>query len=565
MKKSVIITSALVVVAIIVAIVIGRVSSKKDLVNLFAEAKKGSFDIIVTTTGELQAEKSTDIIGPDFSQSRNLRSMDIKITDLVPEGTEVKAGDYVATLDRTSFDNSLKDELEKLTTAETNLEVKILDTAVTLSNLRDNIKNLRFSVEEAGITLQQSKYEPPTTIRQAEISLDKANRTLEQSIRGYSLKVEQARSDMRTMKTNLTEEKQRVADLQSVLSKFIITAPSSGMVIYKRDRSGAKRKVGSSISPWDNVVATLPDMTSMISKTYVNEIDVSKVKAGQKVEILVDAFPEKKYTGVVTNVANIGEQLPNADAKVFEVQIKVDQSDLILRPSMTTGNKIITKTIDNVTYVPLESVQAGTDSIPFVYLKSGSKQIVVLGESNENNVIIEKGIEPGTVTYLNTPANPEKFSKLLGQDLISVIKEKEKAKKEAEKKASEEVNRGFGDSGEGMMGMPGGGMGQLPGTGGGNIQSRVGGGNMQSRVGGGNMQQGMGGRTMDTAAMRQMRQRFQNMSPAERDSLRKRFGRQGGQRQSGQNGGQRQFNQNGGTRQNNQQQQGGQQTQQPTN
>jgi len=556
MKKSVIITSALVVVAIIVAIVIGRVSSKKDLVNLYAEAKKGSFDIIVTTTGELQAEKSTDIIGPDFSQSRNIRAMDIKITDLVPEGTEVKAGDYVATLDRTSFDNSLKDELEKLTTAETNLEVKILDTAVTLSNLRDNIKNLRFSVEEAGITLQQSKYEPPTTIRQAEISLDKANRTLEQSIRGYSLKVEQARSDMRTMKTNLTEEKQRVADLQSVLSKFIITAPSSGMVIYKRDRSGSKRKVGSSISPWDNVVATLPDMTSMISKTYVNEIDVSKVKAGQKVEILVDAFPEKKYSGVVTNVANIGEQLPNADAKVFEVQIKVDQSDLILRPSMTTGNKIITKTIDNVTYVPLESVQAGTDSIPFVYLKSGSKQIVVLGESNENNVIIEKGIEPGTVTYLNTPANPEKFSKLLGQDLISVIKEKEKAKKEAEKKASEEVNRGFGDSGEGMMGMPGGGMGQLPGTGGGN---------MQSRVGGGNMQQGMGGRTMDTAAMRQMRQRFQNMSPAERDSLRKRFGRQGGQRQSGQNGGQRQFNQNGGTRQNNQRQQGGQQTQQPTN
>jgi hypothetical protein len=556
MKKSVIITSALVVVAIILAIVIGKVSSKKDLINLFAEAKKGSFDIIVTTTGELQAEKSTDILGPDFSQSRNIRAMDIKITDMVPEGTEVKAGDYVATLDRTSFDNSLKDELEKLTTAETNLEVKILDTAVTLSNLRDNIKNLRFSVEEADITLQQSKFEPPTTIRQAEISLDKANRTLEQAIRGYSLKVEQARSDMRTTKTNLSEEQQRVADLHTVLSKFVINAPSSGMVIYKRDRSGAKRKVGSSISPWDNVVATLPDMTSMISKTYVNEIDVSKVKTGQKVEILVDAFPEKKYTGIVSIVANIGEQLPNADAKVFEVQIKVDQSDLILRPSMTTGNKIITKTIDNVIFVPLECVQTGTDSIPFIYLKNGSKQIVVLGESNENNVIIEKGIEPGTVTYLNTPANSEKFTKLLGQDLISVIKEKEKAKKEAEKKANEEGNRGFGGHGEGMMGMPGGGMGQFPTTGGGNIQPSMG-----VR----NMQRGMGGRTMDTAAMRQMRQRFQNMSPAERDSLRKRFGRQGGQRQFGQNGGQRQFNQNGGTGQNNQQRQEGSQVQQPTN
>ncbi|MCU0461537.1 MAG: efflux RND transporter periplasmic adaptor subunit [Bacteroidales bacterium] len=449
MKKSIIIVSAVAVVAIIALIVYSKVSSKKDITNLYVEAQRGQFDIIVTTTGELQAENSTDIYGPEFSQSRNIRSMDIKITDLVPEGTEVKSGDYVATLDRTSFDNSLKDELERLTTYETNLEVKILDTAVTLSNLRDQIKNLRFSVEEADITLQQSKYEPPTTIRQAEISLDKAKRSLEQSLRSYALRVEQARSDMRTMKTNLSEQRQRVADLQNVLSKFIIKAPSDGMVIYKRDRTGAKRKVGSSISPWDNVVATLPDMSSMISKTYVNEIDVSKVKTGQRVEIMVDAFPDKKYTGSVTSVANIGEQLPNADAKVFEVQIKLDGSDLILRPSMTTGNKIITKSIADVTYIPLESVQAGADSIPFVYMKNGARQIVVPGESNENHIIVEQGIEPGALIYLNTPEEPEKFNKLLGEDLIAVIREKEKAEKEAERRANDQQTRSgsFGSRG----------------------------------------------------------------------------------------------------------------------
>ncbi len=454
MKKTIIITAIVVVVAIIVAVMINKAASKKDLANLYVEAQRGQFDIIVITTGELQAENSTDITGPEFAQSRMIRAMDIKIQDLVPEGTEVKEGDYVATLDRTSFDNSLKDELERLTTYETNLEVKILDTAVTLSNLRDNIKNLRFAVEEANITLQESKYEPPTTIRQAEIAVDKANRSLEQSIRGYELKVEQARSDMRTIKNQLTEQRQRVADLQTVLSKFIITAPSSGMVIYKRDRSGAKRKVGSSVSPWDNVVATLPDMTSMISKTYVNEIDVSKVKTNQKVEIIVDAFPEKKYTGTVTSVANIGEQLPNADAKVFEVFIKVEGTDLILRPSMTTGNKIITKTISDVTYIPLESVMTGADSIPFVYLKNGTKQIVVLGESNENNVVAEQGIEPGTQIYLNAPEEPEKFNKLAGTELIEIIKQKEKEKKEAEKRANMEAQRGFGGgSGQGMMEM----------------------------------------------------------------------------------------------------------------
>ncbi len=458
MKKSILITGIVAVVAIIALIVIGRISKKKDINNLYVEAKKGQFEIIVSTTGELQAEKSQDITGPDFTKARQIRAADIKITDLVPEGTQVKSGDYIATLDRTSFDNTLKDELEKLTTQESNLEVKMLDTAVTLSDLRDNIKNLRFSVEEAEITLQQSKYEPPTTIRQAEIALDKAKRSLDQSIKGYSLKVEQARSDMKTLKFNLSEQRQKVADLQKILSNFVIYAPSDGMVIYKRDRTNAKRKIGSSISPWDNVVATLPDMSTMISKTYVNEIDVSKVKAGQKVDIVVDAFPEKTYTGLVTAVANIGEQLPNADAKVFEVTIKVNESDPILRPSMTTGNKIVTKTVDNVTYVPLECVQMGADSIPFVYTKKGSKQIVVLGEENENNVVVEQGIEEGAMIYLSTPENPEKF-KLAGQDLIAVNQEKAKAKKEEERRAAEEAARAnnMQDRGFPGGGFPGGG------------------------------------------------------------------------------------------------------------
>jgi HlyD family secretion protein len=438
MKRTIIITGIVVVVAIIILIVFNRATSKKDISNLYVEAKRGQFDIVVTTTGELQAENSTDIRGPEFSQLRNIRGMDIKIQDLVPEGTEVKTGDFIATLDRTSFDNTLKDELDRLTTYETNLEMKILDTAVTLSSLRDNIKNLTFTVEEAKITLQQSKYEPPTTIRQAEIALDKAERALDQSIKGYSLRVEQAKSDMRTNKHNLSEQQGRVKDLQDLLSKFDIKAPSPGMVIYKRDRMGNKRKIGSTINPWDNVVATLPDMSSMISKTYVNEIDVSKVKSGQKVEIIVDAFPEKSYTGIVNSVANIGEQLPNADAKVFEVLIKVDGSDPILRPSMTTGNKIITKTISNVTYIPLESVQAGTDSIPFVYLKNGNRQVVVLGEANENNVIIDQGLEPGTQIYLSTPEKLETF-KLVGEELIPVIRERARIKKEEEKRLREEA------------------------------------------------------------------------------------------------------------------------------
>jgi HlyD family secretion protein len=516
MKRTLIIAGIIVIVAIVAMILINKASAKKDISTLYATAEKGQFEIVVTTTGELQAEFSTDIRGPEMTQSRNIRSMDIKIQDLVAEGTEVKEGDYVAALDRTTFDNSLKDELERLETQNTAYQMKLLDSAVTLSNYRDNIKNQRFTVEEADITLQQSKYEPPTTIRQAEINLDKAKRTLDQLERSYDLRYQQAKSDIKNQEQDMFDQQQRVRDLQEVLSKFTITAPSSGMVIYKKDRSGTKRKVGSSISPWDPVVATLPDLKSMISKTYVNEIDVSKVKSGQKVSIMVDAFPERSYTGSVTSVANIGEQLPNADAKVFEVQIKVDGSDPILRPSMTTGNKIITKTIDNVTFIPLECVQTGEDSIPVVYLKNNTKHIVVLGESNENNVVVEQGIEPGDVLYLSTPEGPENF-RVVGEELRNVIKEREKAKKEEEIRIRKEAEKALEERGN-MMNISPEMMQQFQNTRGGNNQmggqqrganTQVGGQQRSTNNQFGQMGGQRGGGTRDTAAMRRRMMQMQ--------------------------------------------------------
>jgi HlyD family secretion protein len=277
------------------------------------------------------------------------------------------------------------------------------------------------------MTLHNSKYEPPTTIREAEINLDKSQRVLEQLHRTYKQKLAQNKTDIYNQKYWVTKVSSRVKDLEEVLDGFTIKAPASGMVIYKKEWSGTKRKVGSMINPFDRVVATLPDLTSMLSKTYINEIDVSKIRKGQKVEINIDAFPQKNYEGIVSYVANIGEKLNNTNDKVFEVQIKIDGSDPALRPSMTTGNKIIVNIIKDAIYIPIECVQAGLDSIPFVYTRKGVKQIVLLGDSNEKNVLIEKGLTAGTQIYLNNPENPEKF-RLEGKDLIRVIKEREKVK-----------------------------------------------------------------------------------------------------------------------------------------
>jgi len=428
MRKTFIITGIIVAATFALLFVFNRLASKTDTSGLFTEVNKGEFEIAVTEAGELIAERSVDIKGPEFAQGRDIRSTNIRIQDLIPEGTIVNEGDYVATLDRTELNNNLKDAQELLARLQENMNMRLLDTAIVQNDIRDMIKNQRFIVEEAAMTFRNSKYEPPTTIRQAEIELDKSQRVLEQRERNYTRRLAQNRTDIYNQNYFISRVTRRVNDLEEVLAGFTVTAPASGMVIYKRERRGNKRKIGSTINPMDRVVATLPDLSSMISKTYVNEIDVSKIKPGQKVNVTIDAFPGKVFNGFVSFVANIGEKLPNTNDKVFEVQIKIEGSDPLLRPSMTTGNKIVIKTFDSAVYIPIECVQAGVDSIPFVFTKNGTKQVVLLGESNEKNIIIEKGLEPGTMLYLNNPEKPEKF-KLAGEDLIPILKEREKVKK----------------------------------------------------------------------------------------------------------------------------------------
>jgi HlyD family secretion protein len=425
MKKTLITTGSIFAVAFILLFALTRFTSGKNKTELYTEVQKGQFEISVTIAGELTAEKSMDIKGPEIALGRDIHFMNIKIQDLIPEGTLVREGDYVATLDRTELANNLKDAQELLKTRQTALDMKLLDTAVVLNDLRDEIRNQNFTVEEAEMTLHNSKYEPPTTIRQAEIELDKARRMFEQLKRNYTQVVAQNKTDIYNQNYWVKKIMQRVKDLEEVLAGFTVKAPSSGMVIYKREWSGTKRKVGSMINPFDRVVATLPDLSSMLSKTYVNEIDVSKLHVGQNVNITIDAFPKKSYTGSVIFVANVGEKLMNTNDKVFEVQIRVDGNDPGLRPSMTTGNKIIIRTVKDAVYTPIECVQAGADSIPFVYTKKGIKQIVLPGESNDKNVLIEKGLDAGTILYLNNPENTEKF-RLEGKEFIKLIKERGK-------------------------------------------------------------------------------------------------------------------------------------------
>ena len=430
MKKNLTIGAVVVVVVLLIAFFVVKGNKSTEFADIMTNVKSGPFKVEIETTGELEAKNSVKIQGP--STLRDFRIWQIVVQNIVDEGTVVKKGDWVATLDRSEFQTKLNDKKIELDRELAEYTQTQLDTALELRGARDQLINLRYAVEEKEIILEQSKFEPPATIKQAEINVERAKREYEQALENYKIRKRKNAAKMREQSVELRKVQTEHDAMMEVIEAFTITAPEAGMVIYEKSRHDGKPiKAGSQISMWDPTVATLPDMTTMMSKTYVNEVDVRKVKSGQPVEVGLDAYPDKKLAGKVVRVANVGEERPNSDAKVFEVSVEIEGTDPTLRPSMTTSNKIITSLIDDALFIPLECLHSFHDTVTYVYKREGLnivKQEVMMGQTNANDAVIVGGLSEGDRVYLSIPSGQEDKS----IDLLPEMNGKRKKKEEEE-------------------------------------------------------------------------------------------------------------------------------------
>lgn len=411
--------------------------SKSENVILTSTVSRGPFEILVYSTGQLESENSDNISIPEKMNDRQTRISSLTITDIVEEGTFVDSGDYVATLDHQAVEEQLKIAMDDMEKALSEYEDGKIDSNLTLSNQRDLIVNAKLDLEEREIAVQESAYEAPSTKRKVEMDLDKAKRKLEQTKSAYLLITQQESNKVARRFINYKQVRERVDALNELMQALIIYSPRAGIISYYQYPFGGTVKTGSRVSQWNPYIATFPNMNNLVTKTFINEIDIALIKKGQKVKIGIDAFPDKVLQGEVISMANMGQLMPNSDAKVFEVKIKVNGSDPELKPAMTTSNTIQTNAFRDTIFAPIEAVFSN-DSLSYVYLADGSeiRQIIETGEQNENFVVICQGLTEGQQIYLNEPEDAEDY-KLKGMEIYEDILRKkaaDKAKREEEEK-----------------------------------------------------------------------------------------------------------------------------------
>ncbi len=360
---------------------------------------RGNFLVSITESGDIRAKNSTSIVTPRVQGN-------LKIIYMVPEGTYIHAGDTVIKFDPTEALTNLQNAQAKLEMTESDRAELLANQKSMLTNLKSALKSVELSFELSKLNLDQMKFEANIKQLQAklenekdQLSLNKAKQELE------SQKIIQ-KSELSKMDLQVQQDKASLQKAQRDLAALTITAPKEGLVVYETNwSSGRKLMIGDTPSPGMPLVS-LPDLSTMQSITYVNEVDISRVKNGQNVIVKLDAFQDSTFKGIISSVALLGRSEDNnSNIKVFEVDVDIQSHSALLKPGMTTSNQIIFDKIQNAIYIPRESV-FNKEGERIVYLKDGTSfkdQEVETGEKSENYIVISKGLQPHEEVALIDP------------------------------------------------------------------------------------------------------------------------------------------------------------------
>jgi HlyD family secretion protein len=395
-------------VLVILTLIIYAIATRdKDKDSEIVRVERGIFEIVVTGMGELEALESTQIMIPDVMSDGSVRRVrGLAITDLVREGTVVKKGDYVATLDPGDVEEQLRSSQDRLELYLNTLENAKIDSSLTLSAARDEIRQARDLVLDRKIRVEQSVYESGAVQRQAQINFETSERSLDQRIRNYTQIRRRHELNIQRRKDNVQDQEEEIRMLEQLMRDLRVTAPGDGLVVYARSNNGQKIRVGSTVGRWDPLIATLPDLSTLQSVVYIKEIDISKISVGLPVRIRIDAFPEEQFAGVITRVANVGQEMPGEFFSAFKVEITVDPKGKQLLPGMTSTNNIVVESVRESILVSRLAVFIDEELGQYVYKREGlntvKQQILTSGE-NDLFYKVQEGLNSGDRVLLTPP------------------------------------------------------------------------------------------------------------------------------------------------------------------
>jgi len=307
-----IIAAVLASVIIIVAVFWRGSHSSNAVQYKTEEVKRGNLTVIVTATGTLKPTNNEVAVGSELSGT-------IKTVE-VDYNSKVKVGQILARLDTTKLEAQVIQYRASLEAAQ----AKVLETQATIKEARSKLAQY-----QRVRALSNNKVPSQTDI-------DAQEATLERAI-----------ADDASARASVSQAKATLATYETDLSKSVIRSPINGVVLT-RDVEPGQTVAAAMTAPTLFTLAS--DLTKMELHVNVDEADVSNIKEGQNATFSVAAYPNRAFDARIVR-ANYGSTTTSGGV-TYETVLKVDNSDLLLRPGMTATADIVVKKIENALLIP---------------------------------------------------------------------------------------------------------------------------------------------------------------------------------------------------------------------
>ena len=276
---------------------------------------------------------------------------------------------------------------------------------------KDRLDKQRLEIEEEKARIALRLFELYEFAKQSEQLLSdykEAQRELDRTKARARAQLAQARAKLAGAESAFRVQQQRLDKLHRQIEACTIRAPAVGQVVYW---SSTQRWVRVKIEQGAQVpegykIIIIPDASEMKVEIKIHETWIDRIEPEQPAEISVAAFPDKTFTGKVLKKAPLAdsEDELNPDLKVYSTDVGIDGTHDALKTGMTGEVTVIIDRLQDVLYVPIQSVVTVEDKkICYVAGGSAQKREVETGLFNDNFVEIKSGLAEGEKVLLNPP------------------------------------------------------------------------------------------------------------------------------------------------------------------
>jgi multidrug resistance efflux pump len=319
---------------------------------------------------------------------------------MAAEGKTVKKGESLISFDAQKvredlqrFQNELEQADKELDRTRDQIDLEKQELSAKLADVENRYQKMRLKQE--GVSPDLKAYRD---IELDRLSVEQARREVEalkERIRWH-----QSSSDatVKIIASKKARAENRVEEIKRGMEGFEVKSDRDGILVYKLKWNNSRYQVGETCYSGQPLME-IPDLNTILVEAYVPEVDIGKVKPGQRVEVSIDAVPGRSFPGAVKSVGTLVRtkswDVPN---KVLEVLISLEHVDpATMRPSMTIRARIETAAYSGVLAIPLSAVRTVAGRV-VVRVRDGAQwrdRSIELGESNGAEVIVRQGLQPG--------------------------------------------------------------------------------------------------------------------------------------------------------------------------